>query len=526
MLLNSDVCRMFIEKKGIEAALRIFSFPLPVSVSLGQSISAASKNFSSQHSAALARCVCSFFKEHLSATNELLDSFAGRRLAELETAKQIMALKCLSSLEGGLSLFNLLLKGSATIVSELGAGDADVVKDTGKIYREVLWQISLSSDPRVVEKRNVQVEIVLVLGETVTMRLISQQAIDLDHPDSPKTANFIVRALDSLTCAANSSEQAIKTDSMNKKKSALSQGRSDEPVVTASVNVIMDHNHGHVGVLEAAQPVEIETRHAVESCSSEANHVSSDRSLEETMVVGGALDANPTMELGMEFLHGEMEEVGALNVGNQPADDDIGDEDDDMGEDGDEEDEDEGEDEDEDIAEDGAAMMSLGDTDMEDHEDAGLEDEYNDEMVGDEDDDYHDNRVIEVRWREALDGFDLLQVLGQSRSGILDFNSEPSVGMGSLQLSRHRGSADGRWTDDGLPQAGGLASAVAQTVEELFVSLLCCNSPADDPVRRQPPNTMLEEKNLSDAPLGEPKLEVDNLAGQPCSPSIAFTTPC
>ncbi|CAK7324650.1 unnamed protein product [Dovyalis caffra] len=101
------------------------------------------------------------------------------------------------------------------------------------------------------------------------------------------------------------------------------------------------------------------------------------------------------------------------------VDDDMGDEDDDMGDDGDED-----EDDDEDIAKDGAGMMSLVDTDMEDHDDTGLGDDYNDEMIDEEDDDFHENRVIEVRWREALDGLDNLRVSGRLNSGVQE--NQPS----------------------------------------------------------------------------------------------------
>ena len=71
--------------------------------------------------------------------------------------------------------------------------------------------------------------------------------------------------------------------------------------------------------------------------------------------------------------------------------------------------------------------MSLADTDVEDHDETGLGDEYNDDMVDEEeDDDYHENRVIEVRWREALDG-----VLGQpgADTGLIDIAAEPFEGV-------------------------------------------------------------------------------------------------
>nr|GEV23824.1 disease resistance protein (TIR-NBS-LRR class) family [Tanacetum cinerariifolium] len=110
-----------------------------------------------------------------------------------------------------------------------------------------------------------------------------------------------------------------------------------------------------------------------------------------------------------------------------------GDEDDDMGDDGED---DEDDDEDEDIAEDGTALMSLADTDVEDHDETGLGDEYNDDMVDEEEDDeYQENRVIEH----------------------------------PLLLRLGRGPGDGRWTDDGQPQAGGQAAPIAQAVEEHFI---------------------------------------------------------
>uniref|UniRef100_F6I565 HECT-type E3 ubiquitin transferase n=1 Tax=Vitis vinifera TaxID=29760 RepID=F6I565_VITVI len=154
-----------------------------------------------------------------------------------------------------------------------------------------------------------------------------------------------------------------------------------------------------------------------------------------------AMTANPPMELGMDFMREEMDEGGVLHNTDQiemtyhvenRADDDMGDEDDDMGDDGeDDEDDDDGEDEDEDIAEDGAGLMSLADTDVEDHDDGGLGDDYNDEMVDEEDDDFHENRVIEVRWREALHGLDHLQVLGQpgAASGLIEVAAEPFEGV-------------------------------------------------------------------------------------------------
>ncbi|KAG7953992.1 hypothetical protein I3843_12G138000 [Carya illinoinensis] len=159
ILQNSDTCRIFVEKKGIEAVLQLFTLPLmPLSVSVGQNISVAFKNFSPQHSASLARAVCSFLREHLKSTNELLASVGGTQLAVIESALQTKALRNLSSLEGILSLSNFLLKGTSSVVSELGTADADVLRDLGSAYREIIWQISLCNDSKVDEKSNADQE--------------------------------------------------------------------------------------------------------------------------------------------------------------------------------------------------------------------------------------------------------------------------------------------------------------------------------------------------------------------------------
>ncbi|KAL5205547.1 hypothetical protein ABZP36_033756 [Zizania latifolia] len=156
ILQNSDTCRLFSEKKGIEAVLQLFKLPLmPVSFSIGQSISVAFKNFSSQHSASLARAVCSFCRDHLKLTNELLDSVSGTKLVNSQPLKQSPLLKALYSLEGILSLCNFLLKGNVYMISELAFADAEILKELGKVYIEVTWQISLLSDSKV-EKQDME----------------------------------------------------------------------------------------------------------------------------------------------------------------------------------------------------------------------------------------------------------------------------------------------------------------------------------------------------------------------------------
>ncbi|KAA8527075.1 hypothetical protein F0562_008696 [Nyssa sinensis] len=462
------------------------------------------------------------------------------------------------------------------------------------------------------------------------------QVIDLDHPDAPKIVNLILKALESLTRIANVSEQVFKSDVLNKKKSIGSNERSDDQVITMSVIETVEPNQNRNIQQEVTDAGAAEREQHQGASQNEGDHdANPNQSVEQDMriEVEETLPTNPPMELGMDFMREEMEEGGMLHNTEQigmtfrvenRADDDMADEDDDMGDDGeDDEDDEEGEDEDEDIAEDGAALMSLADTDVEDHDDTGLGDEYNDDMVDEEDDDFHENRVIEVRWREALDGLNHLQVLGQpgAASDLIDVAAEPfegvnvddlfgfrrplgferrrqasrnsfersvaegnglqhplllrpshsgdlgsmwlsggnlsrdleapssgsfdvahfymfdtpvlpfdslfgdrlggaaaapppladfSVGLESLRLPGRRGSGDGRWTDDGQPQAGGLAAAIAQAVEEQFISQLRSIAPASSAAERQSQNSGLPDKQQSDVLLtNDSELEID-----------------
>lgn len=69
VLQNADTSRVFIEKKGIEALLQLYTLPhLPVSFggsSTAHNMSVTFRAFSPQHSAALTRAVCGGLRDHL-----------------------------------------------------------------------------------------------------------------------------------------------------------------------------------------------------------------------------------------------------------------------------------------------------------------------------------------------------------------------------------------------------------------------------------------------------------------------------
>ncbi|WOH00170.1 hypothetical protein DCAR_0519528 [Daucus carota subsp. sativus] len=269
------------------------------------------------------------------------------------------------------------------------------------------------------------------------------QVMDLDHPDASEVVNLILKALEILTRAAHAGEQLFKTETSAKKKFAGAGQNLDNQVNATLVTetVESDQNHSlHQGNSEgdANQQLEGSTQHENDLHSTVPN-----QSLDQDMRIemDETVTSNTTADMGIDFMRDEMEDGDMMNNADQiemtfhvenRGDNDMGEEDDDMGVDGeDDEDDDEGEDDEEDLGEDGTALMSLADTDVEDHDEAALGDDYNDDMVDEDEDDFHENRVIEVRWREALDGLDHLQVLGQPGvdSGLIDVAAEPFEGV-------------------------------------------------------------------------------------------------
>ncbi|CAL5075279.1 unnamed protein product [Urochloa decumbens] len=217
VLQNTDTCRLFIEKKGIEAVLQLFKLPvIPVSVSIGQSISVAFKNFSPQHSVSLARAVCSFFRDHLKVTNELLASISGTKLVDSEPVKQSALLKSLSTLEGLLALANFLLKGTTIMVSELAFADAEILKELGKVYTEVTWQNSLLSDANVDKQESDQDD---VPGDA-SISNASERDSDDDSSAAP-----VARYMNSVSARASLSPWSVEQDFVSAVRSAANMHR-------------------------------------------------------------------------------------------------------------------------------------------------------------------------------------------------------------------------------------------------------------------------------------------------------------
>ncbi|CAK9186569.1 unnamed protein product [Ilex paraguariensis] len=150
---NSETCRLFVERSGIESLLKLILRPSISQSSEGMSIALHStmvfKGFAQHHSAPLARAFCSSLRDHL---KKALMGFSVASGSFLLDPKMIPDSEIFSSLF--LVEFLLFLAASkdnrwiAALLTEFGNGSKDVLEDIGRVHREVLWQIALQEDAK------------------------------------------------------------------------------------------------------------------------------------------------------------------------------------------------------------------------------------------------------------------------------------------------------------------------------------------------------------------------------------------
>ncbi|KAJ4962286.1 hypothetical protein NE237_022225 [Protea cynaroides] len=145
---NSETCRLFVEKKGIEALMKLLLRPSIAQSSEGMSVALHStivfKGFTQHHSAVLARAFCSSLRDHLKKTLDGFNSVTGSFLLDPRITPDKGIFSSLFVVE-----FLLFLAASkdnrwvTALLTEFGNGSKDVLEDVGHMHREVLWQIAL-----------------------------------------------------------------------------------------------------------------------------------------------------------------------------------------------------------------------------------------------------------------------------------------------------------------------------------------------------------------------------------------------
>ncbi|XP_073276047.1 E3 ubiquitin-protein ligase UPL2-like [Primulina huaijiensis] len=151
---NSETCRLFVEKFGIEALLKLVLRPSITQSSEGMSIALHStmvfKCFTQHHSTPLARAFCASLHDHLKNTLSGFSVVSGSFLLDPSANPDSVVFSSLSIVE--FLLFLAASKDSrwvTALLTEFGTGNKDVLEDIGCVHREVLWQIAMLEDSKV-----------------------------------------------------------------------------------------------------------------------------------------------------------------------------------------------------------------------------------------------------------------------------------------------------------------------------------------------------------------------------------------
>lgn len=151
---NSETCRLFVEKSGIDALLKLLLRPSIAQSSEGMAIALHStmifKGFTQHHSAPLARAFCSYLRDHLKKALTGFSLVAGSFLLDSKTKLDHGVFSSLFLVE--FLLFLAAAKENrwiSALLTEFGGDSKDVLEDIGKVHREILWQIALFEDAKV-----------------------------------------------------------------------------------------------------------------------------------------------------------------------------------------------------------------------------------------------------------------------------------------------------------------------------------------------------------------------------------------
>lgn len=151
---NAETCRLFVDKSGIEALLKLLLRPTISQSSEGMSIALHStmvfKAFTQHHSAPLARAFCSSLGDHLKKALSGFSDASGSFLLDPKVSSDSGVFSSLFLVE--FLLFLAASKDSRwvnALLTEFGSGSKGVLEDIGRIHREVMWQISLLEDTKV-----------------------------------------------------------------------------------------------------------------------------------------------------------------------------------------------------------------------------------------------------------------------------------------------------------------------------------------------------------------------------------------
>lgn len=150
---NSETCRLFVEKGGIDSLMKLLLRPSITQSSEGMPIALHStvvfKGFTQHHSAPLARAFSSCLREHLKKALSGFSLTSGSFLLAPSATPDSGIFSSLFVIE-----FLLFLAASkdnrwiSALLAEFSDSSKVVLEDIGRVHREVLWQIALLEDSK------------------------------------------------------------------------------------------------------------------------------------------------------------------------------------------------------------------------------------------------------------------------------------------------------------------------------------------------------------------------------------------
>ncbi|KAF3795858.1 E3 ubiquitin-protein ligase [Nymphaea thermarum] len=152
---NAETCRLFVEKKGLEAMIKLLLLPNIAQSSEGLSTSmytaSVFRGFTQQHSGPLAQVFCSSLRSHLRKTLSLLNSDPGLFVLNPQAEPDREMFSSLFVVEYLLFLIDASKENRwlTALLNEFGNDSKDVLEDMGRLHRDVLWQISVLEDSKV-----------------------------------------------------------------------------------------------------------------------------------------------------------------------------------------------------------------------------------------------------------------------------------------------------------------------------------------------------------------------------------------
>lgn len=146
VLSNQETCRAFIEKRGVEALLELYTLPqMPVTFGAqsgaAHSMTVAFRAFAPQQSHSLVRAVVSVLREQLKrAAAATQKQLSGKKLSDLDKDARAEVVRHWASAECLLSLASSMVRSFPGVMGEMCGGAADVLKDMDVLYKEAVWQ--------------------------------------------------------------------------------------------------------------------------------------------------------------------------------------------------------------------------------------------------------------------------------------------------------------------------------------------------------------------------------------------------